>query len=485
MQTGNQSSSDFLDAVVAAMREGRWRAAGIAEGPESPGGAVETAAIEKATELLHRVQGGDLDVGLMPPKPPTLRASAGAAIVRLVRRAMFWMIQPVRQFQVQSAEATKATAEWLQLNLRRTVELQAALQMANERTGRLEERLDRLSDVASALDSGVEGAREALSAVRGRIDEHKDVLADVRREIASMRQGETEARILSKELAEVRTRTQALEEGLKSLAEVDRHAREMRRDLTAQERRLSMALEEFRRSAASNTQGPARAEVDDDIATAWYTNFEDAFRGSRAEIKERLRVYLPALKEAGSISAETPALDLGCGRGEWLELLNEEGLAVRGIDLNEDMVARCRNLGLPAEHHDALAYLRSLGAESLGAVTGFHIVEHLSLPVLLALVDEAVRVLRPGGVCIFETPNPSNLRVSTYTFYLDPSHRNPIPKELLAFLVEARGLCRAKTIELHPYPDSFRLPDDGRPATRVLNELLWSSQDYAVIARKV
>jgi O-antigen chain-terminating methyltransferase len=117
-------------------------------------------------------------------------------------------------------------------------------------------------------------------------------------------------------------------------------------------------------------------------------------------------------------------------------------------------------------------------------VTGFHIVEHLPLDDLLALLDETNRVLRPGGMAIFETPNPSNLQVSTENFYLDPTHRNPLPKALLKFLVESRGLCDIEVLPLHPYPASHRLEDDGRAATRLLNELLFSEQDYAVIGRK-
>ena len=87
-------------------------------------------------------------------------------------------------------------------------------------------------------------------------------------------------------------------------------------------------------------------------------------------------------------------------------------------------------------------------------------------------------------MAIFETPNPSNLRVSMENFYLDPTHRNPLPKGLLKFLVGARGLSQVEVLPLHPYPDSHRLEDDGRPSTKLLNQLLFCEQDYAVIGRK-
>ncbi len=534
MEPSKQSSTDFLDAVAAAFREGRWRADGWPAGVSPGDGAVDTRGVEEAAELLRRVSGGDLDVNAMPPRPPTLRGAAGATLVRLMRRAMFWLTGPVQQFHALSAEATKANAEWMQLNLRRTLDLQAALQVATERMLKLEERLERLTDVLSVEDSSLEGVRAAQTTLQEKVDGLEEALKDVRRVIAMARQDETEARILSKdvsglraglqkaseeqraalnelrgELAAVRQQVNAIEQGKaveqlktteqakaneqvqaieevrRAAAGIDRYSRETRRELAIQERRLSITLEEVRRRSGGEARGPAHMEEPDAIVDAWYTNFEDVFRGDRAEIKERLRVYLPVLKEAGCGTPEMPVLDVGCGRGEWLELLRDEGMAVRGIDINEEMVNRCQAMGLPAEKHDVLAYLRSVAAESVGVVTGFHIVEHLPFPVLLALLDEVVRVLRPGGVCIFETPNPSNLRVSSYTFYLDPSHRNPIPKELLGFLVEARGLCRVEAIELHPYPDSYRLPENGQPATRLLNDLLFGDQDYGVIGRKL
>jgi O-antigen chain-terminating methyltransferase len=216
-----------------------------------------------------------------------------------------------------------------------------------------------------------------------------------------------------------------------------------------------------------------------------YVEFENLFRGDRADIKRRFEVYVPRLKDAKLGQPDMPVLDLGCGRGEWLELLRDEGLAGSGVDTNLVMIEECRGLGLSVTAGNAIHHLRSLPAASLGAVTGFHIVEHLPLDDLLALLDETNRVLRPGGMAIFETPNPSNILVSTENFYMDPTHRNPLPQALLKFLLEARGLCDIEVLPLHPYPASYRLEDDGRPATRLLNQLFFSEQDYAVIGRKV
>lgn len=215
-----------------------------------------------------------------------------------------------------------------------------------------------------------------------------------------------------------------------------------------------------------------------------YVQFEDLFRGPEAEIKDRLRVHVPRLQISGVGSPEMPLLDLGCGRGEWLGLLREHGYTATGIDSNSRMIAQCQEMGLSVQQADAFQHLRSLADESLGAITGFHIVEHLPMPVLTSLLAEVVRVLKPGGLVIFETPNPANLQVGASSFYLDPTHQKPIPSSLLKFLLENAGLQSVEVLALHPFPDDHHLDEMGNPAAGVINQHLFGCQDYAVIASK-
>jgi SAM-dependent methyltransferase len=178
-----------------------------------------------------------------------------------------------------------------------------------------------------------------------------------------------------------------------------------------------------------------------------------------------------------------PIVDLGCGRGEWLELLKEEGYGAVGIDTNTVLLDRCRARGLEVVESDALRYLRGLPDNSLSAITGFHIIEHLEIEVLMKLLDEIVRALHPGGMVIFETPNPENVLVGSNYFYFDPTHRNPLPSLLMNFLLTSRGLHRIEVINLHAW-DQARI--SGKHAlTARFNELFYGPMDYAIAGWKV
>jgi O-antigen chain-terminating methyltransferase len=145
------------------------------------------------------------------------------------------------------------------------------------------------------------------------------------------------------------------------------------------------------------------------------------------------------------------------------------------------MVEQCVERGLAVENAEALSYLRSLPDRSVGAITSFHVLEHVPFAALLEILSETVRVLRPGGVAIFETPNPKNLVVGACQFYVDPTHRNPLHPDTLAFLAEARGLNRVRTLYLHPVDECYRLPNGDSPVTQRLNEYLYGPQDFAVV----
>lgn len=212
----------------------------------------------------------------------------------------------------------------------------------------------------------------------------------------------------------------------------------------------------------------------------FYRAFEDKHRGSRELILGRLNAYAPLLKVIKNAFPEGHALDLGCGRGEWLELMGSLGIHARGVDLDSGMLEACRERGYQVEQIDAIAYLQGLPSESLVLISAFHLVEHIPFEMLTTLVTEAFRVLEPGGILIMETPNPENLCVGTESFYLDPSHVKPIPPRLLSFIPEFIGFDRATTFRLQEpmgliYQESITLHD----------VITGVSPDYSVIAQKL
>jgi SAM-dependent methyltransferase len=215
---------------------------------------------------------------------------------------------------------------------------------------------------------------------------------------------------------------------------------------------------------------------------SFYFSFENRFRGSRAEIKARVAFYLPFVRKAGAGTARSPVLDLGCGRGEWLELLKEHQLEARGVDLNTAMTAQCKAGGLKVRIGDAVEHLRSLRANSQGAVTGFHIIEHLAFETLMDLFSETRRVLKPGGVAVFESPNCKNLVVGACNFNIDPTHRNPVFPETAEFMLASHGFEKIRIEYLSPVPNPKF--DDSTPELATIKDLLYGPQDFGIIAYK-
>jgi O-antigen chain-terminating methyltransferase len=212
---------------------------------------------------------------------------------------------------------------------------------------------------------------------------------------------------------------------------------------------------------------------------SFYRALEDRFRGSRELVKSRLEVYLPFVRPILQTHGDCVAVDLGCGRGEWLELLKAEGIQAKGVDLDDGMLGACCEAGLSAVKAEAVEYLSKLEDHSALIVTGFHFVEHIPFEALRRMVSEAYRVLEPGGLLILETPNPENIAVGTSRFYFDPTHLHPIPAELLHFLIDFQGFHRTKVLRLQEIASHIDSEN-----VQLMDIIKGSSQDYSVVAQK-
>lgn len=254
------------------------------------------------------------------------------------------------------------------------------------------------------------------------------------------------------------------------------------------------------RAAAPAAPTPATAPqqmlAGDRIDSQQYASFEDKYRGSEADIRDRMADYVPLFAGARDV------VDIGCGRGEFLGLLHDAGVTARGIDLNHEMVERCRARGFSVDEVDGLSFLTSAPPESLGGLMASQVVEHLQPDYLLHLLAAAASALRPGAPIVLETINPACWSAFFDSYIRDLTHVRPVHPDTLKFLVQAAGFTDVRVHWRSPYPSEgkiARVPQAGRgsddPAVRAvadtvdkhadrLNELFFTDRDYAVIARR-
>jgi SAM-dependent methyltransferase len=280
---------------------------------------------------------------------------------------------------------------------------------------------------------------------------------------------------------------------------------EMRAQIAVAQRATGMLkrrLESIADGAAPATAGqpvprPAESSAgsDDDYK---YVGFEDQFRGSDDSVAVKLGEYVPIFAGASDV------IDLGCGRGEFLLALRAAGVSARGVDTNADMVAVARERGLDVTTADALGYVSGLADESAGGIIATQVVEHLSAPYLLRLLDAAHRVLRPGAPIVLETINPACWYAFFSSYIRDLTHAHAVHPETLQYLLRASGFARVEIRYREPVPDIEKLkatavPEDVRVSddpmakaltgvartldgnAAILNRLMFTYMDYAVI----
>ncbi len=239
--------------------------------------------------------------------------------------------------------------------------------------------------------------------------------------------------------------------------------------------------------AASYAATASSAHIASSIDSYKYVGFEDRYRGSQEEIRARLTAYLPFFEGASDV------LDIGCGRGEFLDLLRERGITARGLDVNHEMVEVCKARGLDVSEGDALSFLNSLPDASLGGLLAAQVVEHLEPGYLMQMLDVAYHKLRPGSRIILETINPACWFAFFSSYIRDITHVRPLHPDTLSYLITASGFQRVTVRYEAPYPEHEKLQPiagDG-PQTDVfnanvekLNALMFTYLDYAAIGER-
>ncbi|HTI39462.1 MAG TPA: class I SAM-dependent methyltransferase [Vicinamibacterales bacterium] len=248
-------------------------------------------------------------------------------------------------------------------------------------------------------------------------------------------------------------------------------------------------------TAAAASGDPASRppqELADQLDAYKYVGFEDQFRGSQEEIRGRLESYLPYFEGASDV------LDVGCGRGEFLDLLRSRGISARGLDLNHEMVEVCRLRGLDVAERDVVSYLDALPDGAVGGLFAAQVVEHLEPGYLLRFLEAAHHKLRPGAPLVLETLNPACWVAFFESFIRDITHVWPLHPETLRYLVLASGFAEARIEYRSPVPPADKLQTIAASASAPLNDMvdvlnanidklngrLFTFLDYAIVARR-
>jgi len=477
-----------VETIMARIRDKlRARASGGADAGDQGLGHLAVPASSPtstvSTNLRHHLHSLRL---VQDPRPQGPIASHGSKLIEQSKRFIRRVLAPYHRAIFARQAEFNATLVGLMSELLQTLEKTNA-----DRSATLAEVQSRLESFQAEQAKQCAEQAETLASRLGRLEardgEHERTAADLQRQIV-----EVTNRLLSHH--------RASEELAARHVDLGRRFEEQRQDMILQKRRLDLILAELRKKIEGEKESLAKVAAQKDrLMDHSYFLFENRHRGSLEEIKKRQEVYLPIFKErftpSGGTNAVTPSivLDVGCGRGEFLELLREHGVPAKGIDSNEDMVHFCQGRGLDVEHANALAYLQSQPDDSLGGIIACQVIEHLHLEDLIEFIKLCHQKLERGGRAVFETVNPLSLLVSATNFYLDLSHVRQVHPVALQFLAEAVGFTNTELKFLAPYPDEMKLqllnnnnPDFLKLNQNFarLNEIVFGYQDYALICSK-
>jgi SAM-dependent methyltransferase len=275
----------------------------------------------------------------------------------------------------------------------------------------------------------------------------------------------------------------AMSEAIMDLGEDIRGALEAQNRLAATQivKRADLLAEQLDRkteglSAALSRRVGALERAGRPMSDRAYADFENHLRGDEEDVRKRLRRYV-------DLFPLTPVVDLGCGRGELLEELHLASVPSYGVDSNKTMVATARAKGLRVLHEDLFDHLGRLEEGSLGGVAATHVIEHLTPPAVRHLLNEAHRVLTPGGTIVLDTPNATSLWAWTHHWGRDPTHRWAPHPDTLTFMAEQAGFRVTAGFYASPVPEEQRLKAADPDAER-LNEFLYGPQDFVLVAEK-
>jgi 2-polyprenyl-3-methyl-5-hydroxy-6-metoxy-1,4-benzoquinol methylase len=451
------------DELTAAIREVQDRVRS-----RVPQGSLGLDGVT-AAELMPLVHARDAAeakvaaIGTVNPRPPGFKNSLIQRWKRLVSRALDWHVREQVEFNRASMACVQATLEALT---------------------DLTRGLAALAAYHQDLRSNTEDLRTNSQEWRAAFEERWSAT-----EIRNLRTiSELQSAFhLRASLIEQNFRDSVRQQHDDFTAEMDRRTLDIQKRLWQDmenirgeyDRLIHTELRLLRQKHASATAPPASsaAPAQQDHLDIDWARFAEQFRGSEEKIREQQERYAACFAGASG-----EILDIGCGRGEFLEAAKAAGVAARGVDQNQESVALCRSKGLAVEQGDMFTYLESLADGSLGGAYCAQVVEHLPPAGVPRLVKLLAQKLRLGSLVAIETPNPECLAIFATHFYLDPTHTRPIPAPLLRFYLEEAGFGSVQIERLAPAVESMPALATLPPAFR---DAFFGGLDYAIFARKL
>ncbi len=496
------------EELTAAIQEVQQRARSRVPQGSLGFDGVTVADLMPLVHARDSAEGKVAAIGTVNPRPPGLKNGIIQRFKRLASRALDWHVREQVEFNRATMTCVHATLEAL-ADLNRSVaaltahhqDLRRELQTtSNDLRTELQTNSAELTRGVASLAADLQSDLAALTA------EHHEMRAnaqDLKKHSDEWRAGIEERRSAS-EIHLLRTvselqsafhlRASLIEQNFRDSVrqQHDDFTNELDRRTTDIQERLWQDMEKIRgeydrlihtelrllRQKLSTTASaptvivppPEHPDID-------WAGFSEQFRGSEDRIREHQKCYV-----ARFAGANGQVLDIGCGRGEFLEAAKATGLAARGIDQSQECVALCRSKDLEVEQADMFAYLESLADGSLGGAYCAQVVEHLPPAAVPQLVKLLSQKLRLGALVAIETPNPECLAIFATHFYLDPTHTRPVPAPLLRFYLESAGFGSVEIERLTPAVDSMPALAELPPGVR---ETFFGGLDYAIFARKL
>jgi 2-polyprenyl-3-methyl-5-hydroxy-6-metoxy-1,4-benzoquinol methylase len=483
-------NSEELAAVVAELRE-RVRA-------RNPNGTVlGDVVLPDLTPLLRARDAAEAKVasiGTVNPRAPGLMNSIAQRVKRMVARALDWHVREQVEFNRAVMGCVQSTLESLAESNRTMVALAARIDQAMVRNDRiaqasaesakeLQYEARQMQDIRLhwaqwRVDWEQKLAANEIHFLRSIADlqaafQHRVTLMDAEyRETAKAQHADfTSAHKQS--IEDIQTRLWADLDAIQKRLWDD-----MRRIRAEYESVIHSELHLLRQRGLSTAAVPASTtpSATTEFQKIDWLKFSERFRGTEEAVQQRQRLYAERFRDTPSV------LDIGCGRGEMLEMFRSAGISASGIDQHDESVALCVSKSLAVEKANLFDYLGALPDSRLPGAVCCQVVEHLPPESLAHLIRLLHDKLRPGALLAIETPNPECLAIFATHFYLDPTHRHPIPPALLFFYLEEAGFGQIEVERLAPAIDSFpslaELPIGFR-------QDFFGCLDYAIFARKL